>query len=680
MSLYAATIFFSAFLLFLLQPITAKQILPWFGGSAAVWTTCLVFFQTTLLLGYAYSDAVARSLSPKAQVRLHVALLAVSCALLPIVPGAQWKPLGGENPSLLILGLLAATIGLPYFLLSTTSPLVQAWFARSFPERSPYRLFALSNLASMLALLGYPFALEPWVTTRLQSYGWSVAYVVFALLTAASGWFSLSWRPPAAQAAYSGDAARTAIEAPPTFGRQFLWASLAAMGSYLLLAVSNHICQNIASIPLLWIAPLSIYLLSFILCFDSSRWYRREIFHPVLAAALGVMAWTLADQELTHQLILQIGVFCAGLFIACMFCHGELARLKPAPRYLTRFYLMISLGGAIGSALVGIVAPLVLPAYFELAFGLVVCAALLLFQARSAHPVFALLGIASLLFSIGAAGWGINAFYENTVLATRNFYGVLRVQEWNAGTANYHRSLIHGTILHGTQYPGPELERTPTTYYTQTSGIGRAIESLHPSTQPLKVGIVGLGAGTIATYGSKGDVYRFYDINPAVIAIAKRDFTFLSKSDATIEIALGDARLSLEREAPQNFDVLAIDAFSSDAIPVHLITAEALEIYRRHVKPGGIIAFHVTNRYLDLVPVVRQLAEAAGLYSVLVADDGAASTGSRSDWVLLSDDEARLDAPPIEETAETIEPNPGWRLWTDDFNNIVQVLKSRDDE
>src|SRR5438552_15042205 len=431
MPLYAATIFFSAFLLFLVQPITAKQILPWFGGSAAVWTTCLVFFQTTLLLGYTYSDAVTRRLSAKAQVGLHVALLAASCALLPIVPGAQWKPLGSENPSFLILGLLAATIGLPYFLLSTTSPLVQAWSARSFPGKSPYRLFALSNLASMLALLGYPFALEPWVTTRLQSYGWSGAYVAFALLTAASGWFSLSARPAGASVPLAGKG--NATEAPPTLGRQLLWTALAATGSYLLLAVSNHICQNIASIPLLWIAPLSIYLLSFILCFDGTRWYRREIFLAVLAAALGVMAWTLADQELAHPLQLQIGVFCAGLFVACMFCHGELARLKPAPRYLTRFYLMIALGGAIGSALVGLVAPLVLPAYFELALGLVVCAALLLFQAGRVHPVFALLSVASLLFSLGAAGWGIHGFYENTISATRNFYGVLRVQEWNAG-------------------------------------------------------------------------------------------------------------------------------------------------------------------------------------------------------------------------------------------------------
>jgi SAM-dependent methyltransferase len=686
MPLYAATIFCSAFLLFLLQPITAKQILPWFGGSAAVWTTCLVFFQTTLLLGYAYSDAVTRRLSAKAQVGLHVALLAASCALLPIVPGAQWKPLGTENPSFLILGLLAATIGLPYFLLSTTSPLVQAWFARTYPGRSPYRLFALSNLASMLALLGYPFALEPWVTTRFQSYGWSAAYVAFALLTAASAWFSLRGvgaKSPATAA--HADANPRAAEADPpepapTFGRQLLWAALAATGSFLLLAVSNHITQNIASIPLLWIAPLSIYLLTFILCFDSTRWYRRPTFLAMLAAGIGAMGWTLADSDLTHELQLQIGVFCAGLFLACMFCHGELSRLKPAPRYLTRFYLMVSLGGAVGSVLVGLVAPLVLPAYFELGFGLVVCAALLLYQVRQMHFVFIGLASASLLFAVGASGWSIHNFYEGTVSATRNFYGVLRVQEWEVGTANAHRSLIHGTILHGTQYPSPELERHSTTYYTATSGIGRALESLHPSLTPLKVGVIGLGTGTIATYGAKGDVYRFYDINPAVIAIAKRDFTFIGKSDATIEIALGDARLSLEREAPQAFDVLAIDAFSSDAIPVHLITSEALAIYRRHVKPGGIIAFHVTNRYLDLAPVVQQLADAQGLHTVLVADDGDEPLASRSDWVLLSDNDDALEAEKIDEVAEQITPHAGWRLWTDDFNNVVQVLKSREKE
>ena len=673
MALYAATIFVSAFLLFLVQPIMAKQILPWFGGSANVWTTCLVFFQTTLLLGYAYADLVVRRTSARTQIRFHVALLALSCIVLPIVPGAQWKPLGTESPSLLILALLAATIGLPYFLLSTTSPLVQAWFARSFPGRSPYRLFALSNLASMLALLGYPIGLEPWVTTRFQSYGWSAAYVVFALLCAACAWFSVRAARPATERAQQQNAS-PADAAPPAGTRQLLWAALAAMGSFLLLAVTNHLCQNISSIPLLWVVPLSIYLLTFILCFDGRGWYRPDLFASMLAAALGVMAWTLADRSLAHKLELQIGVFCVGLFLACMFCHGELARLKPAPRYLTRFYLMVSAGGAVGSALVGLVAPLVLPAYFELAFGLAACAALLAYQVRRGHPVFVALAIVALLFTVGAGAWQIQEFFDGTLLATRNFYGVLRVQLYGAETSR-HRSLMHGTILHGTQYLEPDLARRPTTYYTQTSGVGRALESMHPTIRPLKVGVIGLGTGTLATYGSKGDIYRFYDINPAVIVIANRDFTYLKDSDATIQTPLGDARLNLEREAPQGFDLLAIDAFSSDSIPVHLLTYEALAVYLKHMKPGGIIAFHLTNRFLDLIPVVKQLADAQHLFAVLVADEGDEGIASRSDWVLLSDREASLQVPQIAEAASEVATRENLRLWTDDFNNIIQILK-----
>jgi hypothetical protein len=674
MALYAVTIFVSAFLLFLVQPIMAKQILPWFGGSANVWTTCLVFFQTTLLLGYAYADLVVRRTSARTQIRVHVLLLALSCIVLPIVPGAHWKPLGTESPSLLILALLAATIGLPYFLLSTTSPLVQAWFSRSFPGRNPYRLFALSNLASMLALLGYPIGLEPWVTTRFQSYGWSAAYVVFALLCAGCGWFSLRAANLQAEPARQQDASLP-DDVPPTGKRQLLWAALAATGSFLLLAITNHLCQNISSIPLLWVVPLSIYLLTFILCFDGRGWYRPELFASMLAAALGVMAWTLADRDLTHKLELQIGVFCVGLFLACMFCHGELARLKPAPRYLTRFYLMVSAGGAVGSALVGLVAPLVLPAYFELAFGLAACAALLAFQVRRRHPVFVALAIVALLFTVGAGAWQVHDFFDATLLATRNFYGVLRVQLYGDSDASRHRSLTHGTILHGTQYLEPDLARRPTTYYTQTSGVGRALESMHPTTRPLKVGVIGLGAGTLATYGSKGDIYRFYDINPAVIVIANRDFTYLRDSDATIQTPLGDARLNLEREAPQGFDLLAIDAFSSDSIPVHLLTNEALTVYVKHMKPGGIIAFHLTNRFLDLIPVVKQLADAHHLFSVLVADEGNEGIASRSDWVLLSDREPSLQVPQIAEAASEVPVRENLRLWTDDFNNIVQILK-----
>ncbi|MEP7276236.1 MAG: fused MFS/spermidine synthase [Betaproteobacteria bacterium] len=673
MLLSALTIFASAFLLFLVQPIIAKQILPWFGGSAAVWTTCLVFFQSALLAGYAYADWNVRRLAPRRGAQVHVALLLLSVALLPIVPGAGWKPAGTENPIWLILGLLAATIGLPYFLLSTTSPLVQAWFARRHPGRSPYRLFALSNLASMLALIGYPFLLEPWVATRMQAYGWSAGYALFVLLCIVTAFAGL--RAPAAGARAGADPATRLGERPPSVARQMLWCVLAATGSLLLLAVSNHITQNIAAVPLLWIVPLAIYLLTFILCFDSTVWYRREMFLSMGAAALGVMAWTLADPRLTHDLDIQLGVFCIGLFIACMFCHGELARSKPAPRHLTRFYLMISLGGALGAALVGIVAPLALPAYFELAFGLVACALLLVWQVRRDGAAFATLAVASSVATLGCAVWGMQEFYQSTILGARNFYGVLRVQEVGGDDHNRKRQLIHGTILHGNQYLSAVFRRQPSTYYTTTSGVGRALESMHPRTDPLKVGVIGLGTGTLATYGSTGDVYRFYDINPAVFGIARDYFTYLGDSDATIETALGDARLSLEREPPQGFDLLAIDAFSSDAIPVHLITAEALDVYRRHMKPGGVIAFHVTNRFLDLVPVVKALADHAGLHAVWVRDEGEGALSSRSDWVLLSDAGTVLDATRVAEASSEFVEHPEWRLWTDDFNNLVQVLK-----
>jgi len=678
MPLFALTIFGSAFLLFLVQPIIAKQILPWFGGSAAVWATCLVFFQSALLLGYAYADFSMRRLAGRTQVKLHVALLVVSLVVLPIVPGAFWKPAGDENPVWLILGLLAVTIGLPYFLLSTTSPLLQAWFARRYPGRNPYRLFALSNLASLLALLGYPFLLEPWVATRMQAWGWSLGYALFVGLTSAVAFASLrgadagSGSGGGARGPEPMAAERTAP--PPSIARQILWCTLAAVGSLLLLAVSNHITQNVAAVPLLWIVPLTLYLLTFILCFDGSGWYRRDIILAMVSAALGVMAWTFADPSLAHDLQIQIGVFCIGLFLACMFCHGELARMKPAPVHLTRFYLMVALGGAVGAAVVGILAPLVLPADFELAGALVLCALLLLWQVRREPAVYGVFGLVSLFVTVGCGVWAIHEFYASTIVVARNFYGVLRVQETGAD-AERRRQLIHGNILHGRQYLQSDLKTQATTYYTASSGIGRLIEAMHPRRDPIRVGIIGLGAGTLAVYGSKGDTYRFYDINPGVIEIARRDFSFLKDSDATIELPLGDARLKLERETPQNFDVLVVDAFSSDAIPVHLITREAVEVYLRHMKADGVIAFHVTNRFLDLVPVVEGIGHALGLHALWISDEGTDALANSSSWVLLARDPHRLEDPKLAGAATTIEARRDWRVWTDDFNNLVQVLK-----
>jgi SAM-dependent methyltransferase len=672
--LYALTIFASAFLLFLLQPIVAKQILPWFGGSAAVWTTCLVFFQSTLLLGYAYADFSVRRLTPRAQARLHMVLLVLSLAVLPIIPGAFWKPTGLESPIWMILGLLSATIGLPYFVLSTTSPLIQAWFARTFPGRSPYRLFALSNLASMLALLGYPFLLEPWIATRMQAWGWSAGYAAFVglgVLAARKGRRAGELAP--LRTASPADA--TPTSAPPTLSRQLLWCALAATSSAMLLAVTSHITQNVAAVPLLWIVPLSLYLITFIVCFDGEGWYRREIFLAMLAAALGVMGWTLADPKLAHVLAIQIDVFCAGFFIACMFCHGELVTCKPAPRYLTRFYLMVALGGALGSVLVGVVAPLAFSANFDLAFVLVACALLLLCRTRGEALVFPALAAISLAVTVGCGIWSMVEFYQDTIYTSRNFYGMLRVQDSGGDDVDRRRTLVHGTIMHGKQYLHPSFQSEPTSYYTRNSGIGRLIEAMHPRKGSIKVGVIGLGTGTLATYGAKGDVYRFYEINPGVVSVAQRDFTFLKNSDATIELSLGDARLSLEREAPQQFDVLAIDAFSSDAIPVHLITREAVEVYLRHMKPDGVIAFHVTNRYLNLVPVVEAIANELGLQALWFDDPGLEPFGSASSWVLLAKDPARLNDPRLTDPSSRIETRRDWRVWTDDFNNLVQVLK-----
>ena len=684
MILYALTVFVSAFLLFLVQPIIAKQILPWFGGSAAVWTTCLVFFQCMLLAGYFYSDWTTRKLTPKRQALLHIGLIAIAIALLPIIPDAAWKPNGEDAPSVRILLLLAATIGLPYFLISTTSPLVQTWFNKRYPGASPYRLFALSNLASMMALLGYPFLFEPWITTRQQALGWSIGFGVFAVLIGASAWFGLRQHGDDRDGnSPENTSTETAGDIPaPGRREKMVWIALSGLGSVLLLAISNHLTQNISSIPLMWVVPLALYLLTFILCFDArdanSGWYQRPIFLPLLAVMVIGMSYTLADKDLHFMLYWQIGLFAAGLFVACMFCHGELVAVKPHPRYLTTFYLMVSIGGALGALLVGVIAPLTLPAYYELEISIVALAAMATWLMwRKIHISAVILGGAITLFAGAAAVYTVIQFREDVVVISRNFYGTLRVKQYDPPSVEYRRrSLVHGAILHGDQYMDPPYNRSATTYYKTKSGIGRILllkEKQSPD-KPRKVGIIGLGTGTIATYGGKGDVYRFYDINPDVVTIARREFTYLKDSEATIEISLGDARLNLEREPVQNFDVLAIDAFSSDSIPVHLITLEALQIYEKHMKPDGVIAFHVSNRFLDLKPVVNMIAEKRGLNVAWVRDsyDDGSTT---SDWVLLSKDKALLLKPEILDGSYIIPPQPGLRVWTDDFNNLLQALK-----
>jgi SAM-dependent methyltransferase len=673
---YAATIFLSSFLLFLVQPLIARLILPWFGGSAAVWTTCMLFFQALLLAGYAYAHLLIRShIGKRGQALIHTALLACAVALLPISPAEAWKPLGGEEPVSRILLLLGASVGLPYFLLASTSPLVQAWFARARPGADPYRLFAVSNLASLAALVGYPFVAEPFFSASEQVAVWSWMFAGFAVLCAA-----VAWSTPSPSLSPGQDSIEENERQKNPYG---LWLALSATGSVLLLSVTNHLTQNVAAVPLLWLAPLTLYLLTFILTFEGRSWYRPERQWPLLLAGLAGMAWLLVDTRFQFDLPLQLGVYLAGLFLACMFCHGELYRLRPAPRHLTAFYLTVSAGGALGGVLVALVAPLAFSAYYELGVGLAAAALLaaLRFAKLPGGPgrVARYASLAVLLGVTGSAAYDAFHYHEDVRQSSRSFYGVLRVKEHGkAGEEGYLRRLVHGSILHGEQYQTGKWRRFITTYYTLDSGIGAAIASKQAA-GPIRVGVIGLGTGTLAAYGRTGDSYRFYDIDPRVTLIARREFSFLSDSAARIEISIGDARLALEREPAQKFDVLAVDAFSGDAIPVHLITREALAVYLRHMKPDGIVAFHVSNRFLDLVPVVARLAREENAHALLVSDDpddDDTSLRSRSDWVLVSRSPAALEHPIIVEKGGTQAPDEAdWRTWTDDYSNLIQILK-----
>ena len=667
MILYPLAIFLSAFLLFLVQPVIAKQILPWFGGSAGVWTTCLFFFQFLLLCGYAYAHWSIRVLRPGPQVILHSVLLLASLASLPILASAEWKPRGDELPVARILGLLLVTVGLPYFMLTTTGPLIQAWYART--TDSPYRLFALSNFASLLGLLSYPFLFEPISSTREQAFGWSIGHAIFVVVCILTAMYSLR------HARAGGAVTQTpmTIERPPRWGRRMTWIALSATGSFMLLATTNHMTQNIASIPLLWVLPLSIYLLTFILCFEGRGWYNRLTFFGPVLVVLGAMVYVDSDISMLLDLKVAIPVFTAGLFAVCMFCHGELAATKPAPKYLTGFYLLISLGGAIGSLLVSVVAPLVLPGEFELHFGLVVCALLIVWQTRREAPwIPAAATVALIGITYGVITHGIDLVRSYQVMV-RNFYGSLHTRNiGDDGDPNARRQLTHGVIQHGEQWRAPDKAGEPLSYYGPESGIGLAITA---QSQPgRRIGVVGLGTGTIAAYGRPGDVVKFYDINPQVIDIAQREFTYLSGSKATIEIALGDARLVLEREPPQRFDILAVDAFSSDAIPVHLLTREAFDVYLRHLNPEGILAIHVTNRYLDLAPVVKDIADNMKLVARHVQNDADGVMAS-TDWVLVARSAAPLERDPITASAQDIASDPTRRIWSDDFNNLFRALK-----
>lgn len=688
-SLYAVVIFGNAFLLFLVQPLIGKAILPWFGGSASVWTICMLFFQAVLLAGYGLAHLLSQRLAPRGQGGAQLVLIAASLLTLPIVPSAALKPTGDVEPTLAILTLLALSVGLPYLILATTSPLLQRWFATDLPGRSPYRLFALSNFASMLALVGYPFLVEPAFALRVQQIGWSWAYGAVALLFAA-----LSLRRVLVGGEAAARAVAPSVATPPA--QIALWVALAAVPSILLLAVTSQLTQNVAPVPLLWLAPLTLYLASFILCFESERWYRRGLFLMLFPVALlGLAFLPLVDLD-DWPMTVVVPSYLATAFVVFMVCHGELARHRPPPAALTRYYLWISFGGALGGLAVGIAAPSLFDSDHDLAVS-VLLAGLVVFGAQvPAWRRFADARRGRRLIIEGAATLAVFAFLlvlireaqsEHALYSVRNFYGTLRIEEeGEAGDPDEKRQLFHGRIMHGEQYLAADRKRQVTSYYTANSGIGIAIEATRRGAEAQRVGVIGLGAGVLASYGRPGDVYRFYEINPLVVTLARTRFSFLDDSPAKIELALGDARLVLEREAPQRLDVLAVDAFTGDAVPVHLLTEEAIALYLRHLREDGILAVHVSNKYLDLAPLVRLAAEKLGWAARLVDDEGdeddddddeaeGPDASSGSTWVIVAKDPRRFESGRFGDEAETIDVPAGLQPWRDDYSSLFAVLR-----
>ena len=605
----------------------AKAILPAFGGSAGVWVTAMLFFQCMLLMGYLYSYLLTRYLGGKAQSIVHMVLLVSSLALLPVKPRFDWAVSAAEHPALSIVAVLLASVGLPYFLLSSTSPLLQSWLVTSFGNVFPYRLFALSNGGSVAALLLYPVVIEPLMPVSLQLRSWSIAYgalVAMAYITAILHWH--------------GNLVQERVEVVGSGRRPLLWIGLAACASALWLAVANHLSQEVAPVPFLWVLPLSLYLFSFILCFEGHGWYRPALFRWLLPAA-----WIAAGYSIAQPggLRWEIAAFSVALFIWCMFCHGELARTKPERREeFTFFYLMLALGGATGGVFVGVVAPNLFSTYLELPIAIIasVLLALPLVYRLTSPARLARIGIVALVAFVVATrfqtGFG-------DVVHLRNFYGALQVNDAGAGDTAF-RSLYNGRTLHGVEFLSPARSQLTTAYYGPESGAGQV---LRHAGKDRRVGVVGLGIGTLAAYGRAGDLFRFYEINPAVIQIASRYFHFLDGSPARMEVIPGDGRLALEKESASSFDVIVLDAFSDDSIPVHLMTKEAFELYFHLLRPDGVLAIHLTNRYLDLEPVVESLAASfrRGAIPIHSLADPAQHVLA-ADWAVVSNHAERIQS------------------------------------
>lgn len=738
--LFSVALFMSAGLLFIVEPMIAKMILPILGGTPAVWNTCMMFFQAALLAGYAYAHLISGKLSFGRQVAVHIAVLVIACVFLPVGISKAWIRFD-VSPIWMVISLLFMSVSLPFFVLSSSAPLLQRWFAATGHKSAndPYFLYSASNLGSMLALLAYPTIIEPKLSLGGQSSMWTVGYILFALLTGLCAFFvnktaCINAGTPVAE----GDSTICVDTAmPPTMMQRVRWIVLAFIPSSLMLGVTTHFTTDIASIPLFWVVPLALYLLSFIIVFARLPFSMHKFMLrllPLGVAALLFLIFSYLKPPMLAVFMLHLGTF----FAVAMVCHGELAMSRPAVKYLTEFYLLMSVGGALGGIFNALIAPIVFRSVLEYPLvlalaGLVLHSSVLNQEAGSkkysdliipvligilaywlmdkwpitdldlssfaktlnvetgtlnttlTYGIPALLcyavsfikkparfGIAVMVFVgvwIATDKWGGDIIHRE-----RSFFGVHTVI--NDADGRF-RSLVHGTTLHGKQSRDPEYSQEPFTYFHRQGPIGQVFTEFSGPKAKKHIAVVGLGAGTLIAYGETGQKFTFYEIDPTVKKIAANPeyFTFFEKSSAEWQVILGDGRLRIEDAAPNGYDIIILDAFSSDAIPVHLLTKEALHLYLSKLRDDGILAFQITNKYVSLEPVLQRLANDAGLTALLQEtgyDMEIMKYGSK--WVLMARHTNAFGNLAHDERWKKLEGFAPARLWTDDFSNVLSFF------
>ncbi len=713
---FALTIFTSAFLLFQVQPLISKQILPWFGGSPAVWTTATLFFQTLLCLGYFYAHALASMTSRKTQARIHVVVLILAALLASrVLPGADLRPESPDSPVLQVLQILGLSVGLPYFCLATTGPLVQHWFTSTAHAQSVFRLYALSNVGSFLALLSFPYVLEPWLEQQQMGHLWTIGFWVFALLclpVALGAWHN--------KAETSNASINLGPKTKLPVAQRLSWIALPALASLVFIAATDQISHDVAPEPRLWISTLGLYLLTFILTFDHPRWYRPRLF-GALTLILLLVTTGMSDIPQWFGFEWDYGVnevrwsHYALLFVVCMLCHGELYRRRPVDtRWLTEFYFCMSIGGAFGGLFVTLVATQWFDDYHEWLMALIIAALLATYVLfRTSVPradvagrnvrfmrlvplggVATAAGMVALLVVLQNP-WSWREIHkpdrsEILLDQERNFYGTVSVKEkiYVAQPELNERVFFSGSVTHGQQFLSDKLRHVPTTYYARDSGIGDTLLWAMSQKPNLSVALIGLGAGTLANYARQADAYDFYEINPAAVRFAQEWFDNLKSCKAAEQnIVLGDARLRMAQlPKDKRYDVIVLDAFTGGSVPIHLLTREAFQIYANHLKPDGHIAINITNAYLNLYPIVRAQSEVLGMayrHKFQAADDE--RNIRRNLHFVMTNDQAYLKAHPsvsreVRDDAGRIigtdpQDQPGLRLWTDQFSSIAPIVK-----